>query len=158
MMRSSRSRARAKRMLLGSGSRLMRAPNGWLKRWKRLTIAVSDAPISSASERTSASNSVFPTTAMVSAFISRAMSTVSPSRGRPHREVGHHHAVRLEPLAVERGLAEAPLARVELALARQEAFAQERLRPLDAPALHEVVLARDQHLADVVGVDEEVDL
>src|SRR5262249_18463365 len=72
--------------------------------------------------------------------------------------VSHHRAVGLEPLAMERGLAEAPLPRVELALARQQAFAQERLRPLDAPALHEVVLARDQHLADVVRVDEEVDL
>jgi hypothetical protein len=64
--------------------------------------------------------------------------------------------VGADALPVERGLREPPLARVELAFAREEPFAEEELRPFQAAALAEVVLAGDEDVLDEVRVLHEI--
>ena len=57
---------------------------------------------------------------------------------------------------MERGLREPPLPAVEVALARQQSLAEHALGPLEAPALHEVLVVRDENIPDEVGVIEQV--
>ena len=97
---------------------------------------------------------------MVSSIISWARSSVlavPPALARAPRVLGHDRAVGMDALPVERGLAEPALAGVELSLAREEPLAEEVLRPLQSPALHERVLVGDEHVPHLVGMAEEED-
>src|SRR6185436_9745319 len=68
------------------------------------------------------------------------------------------HVLRVgaDALPVEGGLREPPLAGVELAFAGEEPFAEEELRPFQAAALAEVVLAGDEDVLDEVRMLHEI--
>jgi hypothetical protein len=51
----------------------------------------------------------------------------------------------------------APLTQVEISFAREEALAEEDLRALEDVPFHEGALVRDEHIAHMVGVREQVD-
>ncbi len=69
----------------------------------------------------------------------------------------HHRGIVGNSIAVERRLQQPPLTQVRRALARKESLAQQSFGPLQAPALGEVLLMRDQDIADVLRVIDEVD-
>jgi hypothetical protein len=73
---------------------------------------------------------------------------ISPPLERALGEVGHHLPVGGYPLAVESRLGEPSLASPELALARQEPFAEKAAVPLEDFGLGEVTVVLDEHVLD----------
>src|SRR5688572_32798313 len=57
---------------------------------------------------------------------------------------------------MERRLSEPPLTQMELVLAREQAVSEQSSRALEAAALVEVLLVRDEHVADQVRMIEQV--
>ena len=81
---------------------------------------------------------------------------VGPRVPHPIRVRHHRAAVAGDPIAVKRRLHQAALAQVHGALARQQPFAEQALRALQPAALDEVLVVRDEDVADVLrAVDEE---
>ena len=120
--------------------------------------SVSARPTSAACDSTSRSNSVLPAIVSVSRIISCATSSVAPSRhSRAHPiRVGHHRpAVAGDALAVKRRLHQPPLAQVIGAFARQQAVAEQPLRPIESAALHEAAVVRDEDVLDRRRVVDE---
>jgi hypothetical protein len=73
---------------------------------------------------------------------------ISPAFERALGEVGHHLSVSSYSLAVEGRLGEPSLATPELALARQEPFAEQAAVPLEDFGLGEVTVVLDEHVLD----------
>jgi hypothetical protein len=59
-------------------------------------------------------------------------------------------------LAVKGRLHETTLPQVEFPLAREQPFAKEHLRALEHVPFHEGALVRDEHVAHLIGVGEEM--
>src|ERR1700712_1964031 len=118
--------------------------------------ADSASPISCASPSMSASKSVLPTTASVYAAISRGISRTSPScqwSARRSADV----AVCGGACAMKRRLCKAALAKMEFVLTREEAFAEQDLRALEAASLVKMTRVRDEHVANVIGMADQHD-
>jgi hypothetical protein len=69
---------------------------------------------------------------------------------------GHGRAVRGDPLPMKSGLREPSLAEMMLVLAREESSAEEGFRALEAAALVEVLVVRNEDVADQVRMAEQV--
>ena len=76
----------------------------------------------------------------------------------PQRVIDHQRTVGIDALLVKGGLRQPPLAPVERRLARQKPLAQQALRALEPAPLHEARVVRDEHVPDVVGVVEQVEV
>jgi hypothetical protein len=72
--------------------------------------------------------------------------------------IDHQRGVGVDTLLVKGGLRQATLAAVERRLARQKPFAEQALRTLKPAPLHEARVARDEHVLNVVGVVEQVEV
>ncbi len=78
-----------------------------------------------------------------------------PALGGPFG-MGHHHVrVGLHPSVVEDGLDQPPPPTVDITLAGQQVLAKDALGGLHGRALHEVLVAGDEDVLDVVGVNEQ---
>ena len=97
----------------------------------------------------------------------RASTRSSPARRRRVAPSDHDRRVRRrtppscrvggDALAVKRRLHQPALSQVEIALAREQARAEQTLRALEATALGEIPVVRDQDVLDAMGiVDEEI--
>ncbi len=147
------------RRSFGTGSRSSTSANGSIIIQNDSITAVSASPTAAACDSTSTSNSVLPTIERVRRFISRAMSSVAPSRPRPAHPIGvadHQVAVAGDAIAVKRRLHQPPLAQVHRAFAGQQPLAEQALAALEAAALGEIAVVGDEHVADQLRlVDQE---
>ena len=159
MIASSRARAIRARRSFGTGSRSSTSANGSIIIQNDSMTAVSASPTAAACGSTSTSNSVLPTIDSVSRFISRAMSSVAPSVHAAPHPIGiadHQVAVAGDAIAVKGRLHQAPLPQVDRAFAGQQTLAEQPLAALEAAALGEVPVVRDEHVANQLRlVDEE---
>src|SRR5450830_1596532 len=105
---------------------------------------VSASPISAASFSTSALKSVFATIASVSLIISSCTSSERPSV--------HRDRVRSAYSTID-----LPQAEMKLTLAGEKPFPQDTLGAYECAALGEILLVRDEHVADEIRVVEQVD-
>jgi hypothetical protein len=80
---------------------------------------------------------------------------VLPALAREQALLHHHLAVVLDALAMKRGLRQAALPFVQLAFAREQAFAEDDFRALQGQAFDEGRLPGHEHLAHEVGMIEE---
>ena len=69
---------------------------------------------------------------------------------------GHRRTVCRHTLAVKRWLSKPALAEMVFALACQEALAEQVLRALEAAALVEVLVVRDEDVADEIRMAEQI--
>ncbi|MCY1009774.1 hypothetical protein OV079_30270 [Nannocystis pusilla] len=80
----------------------------------------------------------------------------APGRGEALGVVDHHRGVGGDPLAVEGGLGQPPLAAPEVAVADEQAVAGDEREVAGEAVLDEQLAAADQHLVDELGVGDQV--
>jgi len=56
---------------------------------------------------------------------------------------------------MERGLCQSPLAQMKVSLTSHQSFAEKALRALQAFALHEILVVRDQDVSNMIWVFEQ---
>jgi hypothetical protein len=88
----------------------------------------------------------------------RAISQRLPALSRLLGVAGHHLAVGGHALAVKRRLHQAALAQVQLALAGQQAIAQQPARHLQGAALDEAAMMRHQHILDQLRMVDQIEV
>jgi len=158
MIRSSFARAARPRRNTGSGSRSMTSASGSSVTQNSSSTRVSAPPISSACDSTSRFEQRLADDGERQPHHLARDVEVHARRPPLPRAVGvrgHHRRVGRDPLAVKCRLQQPPLPQVRGAFARQQPFAEHLLRALEAAALGEIPVMRDQHVADVRRMVEE---
>src|SRR5581483_2438693 len=70
----------------------------------------------------------------------------------------HHLGIACDAVAMKRGLHQTALPHVEVAFARQQTFTEEEFGALEGTAFHERALLRHQHVANQIGMIDEIEM